>query len=196
MWQFARAFSAHPRLSLSVMWWVLSSLILMTRLERNPLNTLPTPFNRSLSIRLFWRGKGVWEEEVKSVSFPSSPLTLSPSERADTRVTWSTTKATATILLSKKRPWSLEKPPDHCFWRRNNFSLISDFFTFFREYCIPILMTLWSIRDGHARIILLKYFGLYAFSFKRDVLENFILPQVCFIELIALLCFCCLCCLC
>lgn len=48
----------------------------------------------------------------------------------------------------------------------------------FREHCIPILVTLWSIRDGHVRLILLKYFGLYALSFKADVLENFILPQM------------------
>ncbi|RMX46617.1 hypothetical protein pdam_00020965 [Pocillopora damicornis] len=47
----------------------------------------------------------------------------------------------------------------------------------FREHCIPILMTLWSIRDGHVRMILLKYFGLYATSFEEEVLENFILPQ-------------------
>lgn len=48
----------------------------------------------------------------------------------------------------------------------------------FREHCIPILMTLWSIRDGHVRMILLKYFGLYATSFEEEVLENFILPQM------------------
>ncbi|XP_044175547.1 protein-associating with the carboxyl-terminal domain of ezrin-like isoform X1 [Acropora millepora] len=48
----------------------------------------------------------------------------------------------------------------------------------FREHCVPILTTLWSIRDGHVRMLLLKYFSLYATSFKRDVLENFILPQM------------------
>ena len=52
------------------------------------------------------------------------------------------------------------------------------FLSLFREHCIPILMTLWSIRDGHVRMILLKYFGLYGTSFKEEVLENFILPQV------------------
>ncbi|XP_015756323.1 PREDICTED: protein-associating with the carboxyl-terminal domain of ezrin-like [Acropora digitifera] len=48
----------------------------------------------------------------------------------------------------------------------------------FREHCVPILTTLWSIRDGHVRMLLLKYFSLYATSFKKDVLENFILPQM------------------
>lgn len=48
----------------------------------------------------------------------------------------------------------------------------------FREHCIPIIATLWSIRDGHVRLILLKYFSLYGTSFKKDVLENFILPQM------------------
>lgn len=48
----------------------------------------------------------------------------------------------------------------------------------FSEHCIPILTTLWSIRDGHVRMLLLKYFSLYATSFKKDVLENFILPQM------------------
>ena len=59
---------------------------------------------------------------------------------------------------------------------KNCFNLLSPF----REHCIPILMTLWSIRDGHVRMILLKYFGLYATSFEEEVLENFILPQVWF----------------
>jgi len=37
---------------------------------------------------------------------------------------------------------------------------------------------LWSIRDAHVRMILLKYFSLYGTSFKEEVLEKFILPQV------------------
>ncbi|EDO34375.1 predicted protein [Nematostella vectensis] len=49
---------------------------------------------------------------------------------------------------------------------------------FKREHCVPILSKLWTIKDLHVRMILLRFFPFFVGAYDTEALETFIMPQM------------------